>query len=70
MIKCPKCGSTAQLDNFETEYHEDDYTLIVVRWYRCGCGTNFITTTTFHSNDDETIEEAKNRIKNNQQEDL
>lgn len=58
MIKCPNCGSTAQLDNFETEYHEDDYTLIiVVRWYRCGCGTNFITATTFHSDDDETIEE-------------
>ena len=57
MIKCPNCGSTAQLDNFETEYHEDGWTLFVVRWYRCGCGRGFITATTFHSDGDETIEE-------------
>ena len=57
MIRCPNCGSTAQLNNFETEYHEYGEVLIAVRWYRCGCGQGFITATTFHSDCDETIEE-------------
>ena len=39
MIKCPNCGSTAQVellwhDNYNrTDYHEYDY--------RCGCGCEF-----------------------------
>jgi hypothetical protein len=39
MIKCPKCGSTAQVelmwhDNYsQTDYHEYEY--------ECGCGCTF-----------------------------
>jgi predicted RNA-binding Zn-ribbon protein involved in translation (DUF1610 family) len=39
MIKCPNCGSTAQVellwrDNYSrTDYHEYDY--------KCGCGCEF-----------------------------
>jgi transcriptional regulator NrdR family protein len=56
MIKCPKCGSTAQIEVFEEEYHEDGWEIIAVRWYSCGCGRKFTTLTTYHSNGDEEID--------------
>lgn len=57
MIKCPNCGSSAQLNNFETEYQEDGWTITVVRWYRCGCGRGFTTLTTYESKGDEEIDD-------------
>lgn len=57
MVKCPNCGSTAQLEIFKIEYHEDRWTIIVVRWYSCGCGRKFTTLTTYHSDADEEIDD-------------
>lgn len=42
MIKCPKCGSTAQIKCMwidEELYTEDHY-----REYHCGCGCDFFVT--------------------------
>jgi DNA-directed RNA polymerase subunit RPC12/RpoP len=55
MIKCPNCGSTAQFDPFEVQYHEDGEIIIVERWYRCDCGRGFVTATTYKSDADEKI---------------
>ena len=42
MIKCPHCGSTAQVEEWETNYYEDSVDEItVIRRYRCGCGCYF-----------------------------
>jgi hypothetical protein len=43
MIKCPHCGSTAQIRLQKIE--EQDYTcytIEVIRTYKCGCGKVFI----------------------------
>jgi hypothetical protein len=55
MIKCPNCGSTAQVEPFEVQYHEDGWKIIVERWYRCGCGRGFVTATTYESDAYEEI---------------
>ena len=55
LIKCPNCGSTAQVKILNTEYHEDGPTIRVVRIYKCGCGQMFATTSHYHWIEDETI---------------
>ena len=58
MIKCPHCGSTAQVEEWETNYYEDSANEItVVRRYRCGCGCYFTGTTAYHIDGEEEIEE-------------
>lgn len=57
MIKCPNCGSSAQLDNFETEYIEDGDVIQVIRYYRCGCTWGFTTNQPYSSYDIEEIED-------------
>ena len=57
MIKCPHCGSTAQLDNFETEYIEDGAVIKVIRYYRCGCGWGFTTSSLYDWDGFEEIED-------------
>ena len=43
MVKCPNCGSTAQVypTDFQCIVSEDE--VQVVRHYRCGCGHEFVT---------------------------
>lgn len=43
MIKCPNCGSTAQvkLKNHETYIWQNE--IAVYLDYKCGCGQHFIT---------------------------
>ena len=41
-MRCPNCGSSAQLKVVSTEYHEDGWDIEVVRHYVCGCGEKFI----------------------------
>lgn len=53
MIKCPNCGSTAQLELLDTWYHEDGDTIVVERLLTCGCGQDFYTLQTYHSTDPE-----------------
>jgi len=43
MIKCPNCGSTAQVRLQKIEEQElTCYTTEVTRTYKCGCGEEFI----------------------------
>ena len=48
MIRCPWCGSTAQVKVVSTEYNEDGWDIEVVRTYKCGCGQMFTGTSYFH----------------------
>ena len=58
MTKCPHCGSTAQVREWETNYYEDSVDEItVVRRYRCGCGCYFTGTTAYRIDGEEKIEE-------------
>lgn len=47
MIKCPNCGSTAQVEVIDTNYYEDGWEIEVERFYACGCGCNFIGRATY-----------------------
>lgn len=45
MIKCPNCGSTAQvkLIDYESQFFEVNNKFYVYATYRCGCGRGFVT---------------------------
>ena len=43
MIKCPNCGSTAQVKLLSAKYEEDDDMVTVSRLYHCGCDKAFST---------------------------
>ena len=57
MTKCPYCGSTAQFEECDTEYHEDGEVIIVERLYRCGCGRYTHTLQTYKAVDVEEEDE-------------
>lgn len=61
-MKCPNCGSSAQLKVVATKYIEDGWTIEVVRTYKCGCGQMF-TGTSYHTCQEcyEIVEKIKNR---------
>lgn len=59
MIKCPNCGSTAQVMPLFTKTTGDDV-LIVKRIYGCGCGTTIKTVQYYMAEDKEVIYETKN----------
>lgn len=60
MPKCPRCGSTAQVKEIETNYVEDGWKITVYRDYKCGCGCRFYGTSVFHCQDQcEFIEEEE-----------
>ena len=48
MVRCPYCGSTAQVKVVSTEYNEDGWDIEVVRTYKCGCSQMFTGTSYFH----------------------
>lgn len=43
MIKCPNCGSTAQIKYLKSKIEEDGEHIVVMRQYQCGCGKTFST---------------------------
>lgn len=43
MVKCSKCGSTAQLKVIDIKYSEIKYGIIKYTTYKCGCGHLFET---------------------------
>ena len=58
MPKCPRCGSTAQVEEIETSYIEDGWEITVYRDYECGCGCRFRGISVFICQDQyEDIEE-------------
>ena len=50
MMKCPNCGSFAQLRVVKTDYNEDVWTISVIRHYECGCGIRFTGESLYESN--------------------
>ena len=38
-VKCPKCGSTAQLQLLWEDHY--DYSTTHIKEYKCGCGCHF-----------------------------
>lgn len=47
-MRCPNCGSSAQLKVVSTEYHEDGWEIEVVRHYVCGCGERCVGKSYYH----------------------
>lgn len=57
MTKCPHCGSTAQVREWDNDiFTESMYEVIVVRRYRCDCGYCFTGTTAYRIDGEEEIE--------------
>lgn len=50
-MKCPKCGSVAQVKPVETYYDEDGRTIYCTTRYLCGCGCEFVTLSLFRNED-------------------
>lgn len=44
MIKCPNCGSTAQVKLQSIDHMEDSQGICAIRYYKCGCGKHFDST--------------------------
>lgn len=55
MIKCSKCGSTAQIKVIDIEYSEIGYGIIKSITYKCGCGHLFMTKTYYMPDSSEFI---------------
>lgn len=57
MIKCPKCGSTAQskIINSEDYIWQNEVSIIIT--YKCGCGKMFTTREVFKRENEEIIDE-------------
>ena len=57
MIKCPNCGSTAQvhLDDYETYIWKD--IVAVYLTYKCGCGYKFTTRLEVNRSEEKFYEE-------------
>lgn len=60
MIKCPNCGSTAQVKYLKGKFEEDGEQICAIRKYRCGCGEIFHTTEYYYSDDCEEVDEDIN----------
>jgi hypothetical protein len=58
MIKCPNCGSTAQVKPLSLRANGDEF-LVVKREYSCGCGVVFKTTQYYYAQDREVVYETK-----------
>lgn len=56
MIKCPNCGSSAQVRLFDDEFEEDPCGAIRYKTYLCGCGRMFITRTYYREITNEIID--------------
>lgn len=57
MVKCPKCGSAAQIKEFDTLYQEDGNVIIVERRYHCNCNHYFHTLQIYEAIDIEETDE-------------
>lgn len=55
MIKCPNCGSSAQLKVVHTEYEENGRDVKVTHFYVCGCGETAIGSNWYYSTSEEVV---------------
>ena len=56
MIKCPNCGSSAQVRIFDDEFEDDPCGAIRYKTYLCACGRMFITRTYYKESSNEIID--------------
>jgi transposase-like protein len=59
MIKCPNCGSTAQVKVIEVEFEDDPFDVIRYKTYKCGCGRIFFTRTYYKASTNEIIDDTE-----------
>lgn len=60
MIKCPHCGSTAQVRFIDSEFMEESSVeVLCISAYKCGCGTYFKTGKVYTSEDEEVVIEEE-----------
>lgn len=60
MIKCPHCGSTAQVRFLDSEFMEESsIEVLCISNYKCGCGTHFKTGKVYTSEDEEVVIEEE-----------
>ena len=57
MIKCPNCGSTAQVKLIYVEFEEDPCGAIRYKTYKCGCGRLFTTRTYYEASSNEMVDD-------------
>ena len=57
MIKCPNCGSTAQVKVIDVEFEDDPCGAIRYKTYKCGCGRIFTTCTYYEESSNEIIDD-------------
>ena len=57
MIKCPNCGSSAQVKVIDVEFEEDPCGAIRYKTYECGCGRLFTTRTYYEESSNEIIDD-------------
>lgn len=59
MIKCPNCGSSAQVKVIEVEFEDDPFVVIRYKTYKCGCGRLFLTRTYYKASTNEIIDDTE-----------
>ena len=59
MIKCPNCGSTAQVKVIDVEFEDDPFGIIRYKDYKCGCGHIFTTRTYYKASSNEMVDEPE-----------
>lgn len=64
MSKCPHCGSTAQVTLLDIDYSEEEWSMEVIRYYKCGCGTYFRGTTCYTREGYEMIDKEERPFEN------
>lgn len=57
MVKCPNCGSSAQVKLFDDEFENDPCGAIRYKTYLCGCGRMFITHSYYREITNEIIDD-------------
>ena len=58
MIKCPNCGSTAQVRVIDVEFGDDPCVAIRYKTYKCGCGRIFTTQTYYTESSNEMVDDS------------
>lgn len=59
MIKCPNCGSSAQVEVIDVEFESDPFGIIQYKTYKCGCGRLFLTRTYYKASSNEIIDDIE-----------
>ena len=57
MVKCPNCGSTAQMKVIDVEFEDDPFGAIRYKTYKCCCGRIFLTRTYYQASSNEIVDD-------------